>query len=237
MLWWPWLVGGGVAGVGAWLLFGESTDDESKPKSAIGHLVPPADAHLIPLTPQHKPLALRMLKTTGQAVSPAKSLYSALQTGQAPPNLVAAFQKATDADPISRGLVGPVPATGVYDPRTSAALTMYTEDPVPAHPSVPDQAHPTTPASILSTLIPGTAALAGSNLFVYLLGHGKDGTPALANLTRRFQQAVNTDPKFPGPACKNGLPILIPQPLVVDGIPGQKTLKALSVLAPAPLKI
>lgn len=229
---WYWLGGAGALGGLAWWLW-----PSEEVKSSVQHLVPKADEHLLPKTPQHFPAALTRLKTEGQAVEHAKVLYRSLRVGQAPPVVVAAFQRATDSDPLSRQLIGPIPVTGSYDPRTSAALTMYTEDPVPAHPSVRDTPHPSSPASIQSMEIPGTAAVAGSNLYVYLLSHGRDSTRALADLTRRFQEAVNTDPKFPGPACRNGLPILVPDPLKVDGDPGPKTLRALGIVTPKQLRV
>jgi hypothetical protein len=229
---WPWIAGAAALGGLTWWLW-----PEDKAKSSVQHLVPKVDEHLLPITPQHKPVLLTHLKTEGKAVEAAKALYRSLRAGNAPAVLVAAFQRATDTDPASRELIGPIPITGIYDPRTSAALTMYTEDPVPAHHSVPDTPHPTTPASILSKEIPGTAAVAGSNLYVYLLARGRDGSQALADLTRRFQQAVNTDPKFPGPANKNGLPILIPDSLKVDGDPGPKTMRALGIVTPTQLKV
>jgi hypothetical protein len=225
---WVWIGGAAALGTVAWWLW-----PEEHPKSAIEHLVPKADEKLIPMTPQHYPAALAHLKE-GQAMSPARTLYQTLRGGAAPPVLVAAFQRSADRDPLARQLIGPIPQTGIYDPRTSAALTMFTEDPVPAHESVADMPHPTTPAAILSTAIPGNAAVAGSNLYVYLLTHGKDHSATLQALTKRFQQAVNTDPKFPGPANKNGLPILIPSRLVEDGVAGSKTLRALAVLVPQP---
>ena len=229
---WYWLGGAGVVGGLTWWLW-----PHEEPVSSVQHLVPKADEHLLPKTPQHQPAALTRLKTEGAAVPHAKVLYRSLRAGDAPPQLVVAFQRATNADPVSRTLIGPVPTHGTYDPRTSAALTMYTEDPGPAHPSVPDSPHPTSPAAIQSMEIPGTAAASGSNLYVYLLSHGKDGTKALADLTTRFQHAVNTDPKFPGPACKNGLPILVPDPLKVDGDPGPRTLRALGVVTPKQLRV
>ncbi len=229
---WYWVGGTAAAGALAWLLW-----PEEKTKSSIQHLVPRADEHLIPTTPQHRPGLLTRVKTEGIAVEPAKTLYRSLRAGTSPAVLVAAFQRVTNSDPMSRLLIGPIPVTGIYDPRTSAALSMYTEDPVPAHASVPDLPHPTTPAAILSMEIPGTAAVAGSNLYVYLLAHGKDGTKALSDLTRRFQHAVNTDPKFPGPACRNGLPILIADPLKEDGDPGPKTLRALGIVTPKQLRV
>jgi hypothetical protein len=220
-----------VAGL-AYLIF-----RKDKPKTSIEHLVPKADEHLIPVTPQHQPTVLVDIQTRGFAVSPATTLYRALRDhGQAPPELVAAFQRTHNSDPRAVSLSGPMPVTGIYDPRTSAALTMYTEDPVPAHPSVPDSPVPTSPASILNMAMPGNAALAGSNLYVYLNTHGKDGTQALKDLTLRFQKAVNVDPKFPGPACRNGLPILVPDPLKEDGVAGPKTLRALSVGTPKAIK-
>jgi len=229
---WYWVGGTAAAGTLAWWMW-----PSEKPRSSVQHLVPKADEHLLPTTPQHKPALLTRLKTEGAAVEAAKVLYRSLRAGSAPPVLVAAFQRATDTDPASRELIGPIPVTGIYDPRTSAALTMYTEDPVPAHPSVPDTPHPTTPAAILSMEIPGTATFAGSNLYVYLLARGRDGSKALGDLTRRFQQAVNSDPKFPGPANKNGLPVLIPDPLKVDGDPGPKTMRALGIVTPTQLRV
>jgi hypothetical protein len=237
-----WLYVGGAAALGAlaWWLWPSGEEEPSAPleaKTAIDHLVAPGQRHLIPRTPQHAPMALRRLQVEGRAIPQARALYGALRQGQAPPQLVAAFQQATNADPDSRALIGPVPVTGIYDPRTAAALTMYTEDPVPAHESVPDVPVPTSPASILMTGIPGNAAASGSNLYVYLRSHGRDGSRALSQLIRRFQHSVNTDPKFPGPANQSGLPVLIVDPLRVTGLLDGRTLRALGIVIPRPRRI
>lgn len=180
--------------------------------------------------------------TTGPARAAAMTLYQALKTygsnpAQGTQGSVAimaatqAFQNAANSDPNSKSLSGPLPTTGIYDARTAAALTMYTNDPIAASKSAPPPIPPApnTPAATdYST--PGDAATAGYNLYMYLKAHGDDNSPDEQDLVSTFQNLVNTDPKFPGPsgALK---PQLVTTPLKTTAIYDGPTATALAVVS------
>jgi hypothetical protein len=180
--------------------------------------------------------------TTGIARAAAMTLYQALKSWGANPAAgtqgavglmaaVSAFQAASNTDPDAKSLTGPLPTTGKYDARTSAALTMYTQDPIAASSDAPPPTPPApgTPAAVdYST--PGDAATAGYNLYMYLKAHGDDHSADEQILTQSFQQLVNTDPKYPGPAGALK-PIIISKPLSVTSIYDAPTAAALAVVS------
>lgn len=149
--------------------------------------------------------------------------------------LVSAFQSQSNSDPQALGLTGPLGVSGVYDPKTSAALSLYTHDPIP--PATPPAAQPLpSPTQVADVYLPGAAATSGFNLFTYLQGHGgnKATDGAQNKLVHQFQIDVNTDPKFPGPAgvVGNGiLKILVTSPLGETGAYDAQTAAALAILS------
>lgn len=201
-----------------------------------------------PATPSSNPLSsgpgtlVYQVKTTGSAAPAAQALHSVLKQYGANPaagtegsaallSAVVAFQVAANADHNSKLLSGPLPTTGLYDMRTSAALTMYTNDPIPPSAIAPKPVPPApnTPAATdFST--PGDAATAGYNLFMFLAAHGDDKSPDEQDLVSEFQSLVNTDPKFPGPASSIK-PILVGKPLAVSAMYDELTAQALKVVS------
>jgi hypothetical protein len=173
-----------------------------------------------------------VLRDTGKSLPEAKALYAYLKTkgndgSPALHNLIYAFQQATGSDPNALHLSGPVPSSGLYDALTSAALTLYTGDPIAAPmtgPSVPITS--LSQANDIST--PGGAALSGYNLFSAI--QKRITGLGLKALVLQFQHDVNTDPKFPGPAVAKGFPAVIHSRLKEDGALGPATLAALKVL-------
>jgi hypothetical protein len=115
-------------------------------------------------------------------------------------DLVRDFQQASMTDPTAIALGGPLRLDGKFDGATSAALTMYTGDPIPADPSLaPPVPLPLDIATVLTT--PGPAALASFNLKMYYKTHQHDKTnPVEIPLVKAFQTAVNTDPSVAGPS-------------------------------------
>jgi hypothetical protein len=143
--------------------------------------------------------------------------------------LVHSFQTAAASDPKLKAIVGMLPLSGIYDQKTSAALTVYTRDPVPAQPGAPKPIHPSDPATIHDASIPSHASLAGFNLYSYLLAHGDDGSEPESKLVSAFQEMVNTDPKFGGPANKTVGHTFIGKKQKVSGIYDNATADALQV--------
>lgn len=183
---------------------------------------------------QHLTLA-QQVATTGTAQPAAMNLYGYLKVhgadgSPAMTQLVGAFQTAANSDPNSTTLTGHLPTTGLYDSQTSAALTIYSHDPIPpATPPAPSSPPPM--AVIMNASIPGSAATSGFNLYTYLKAHGNDKSAALQQLCHQFQIDVNTDPKAPGPASATGLPKTIPNPLPETGIYDAATAQALTVFS------
>lgn len=122
--------------------------------------------------------------------------------------LVKNFQKAHNASQIGKGLAGTLTEDGEYNPFTSAALTVYTGDPIPADANA---ALPPT-ATLGQTLTAktfgeggtnaGSAYASGFNVVQWLKKNGTANTadPSLAQLVMQFQHDANTDPQYPGAA-------------------------------------
>lgn len=149
-------------------------------------------------------------------------------------DLVAAFQTATNADQMAVALHGPIPVNGIYDTKTSGALSMYTGEVIPADPNAPLPPKPEF-KEIVDITKPGAAAISAFNLQVYFRTHKHDkNNPTEKALVKQFQRDVNTDPKYPGPAFGiPGLPKIIKDKLIVDGDlggPGSKTMAALNII-------
>ena len=154
-------------------------------------------------------------------------------------NLVSQFQQASNSDPQGIQLTGPLPITAAYDAKTSAALTIYTHDPIPPA-TAPAPQPPPTPAQVADIYLPGAAATSGYNLYMYLKAHSPhsptDGS--LNKLVHQFQIDVDTDPKFPGPAAVIGQGVLarvINTPLAQTGAYDAPTAAALTVLSNDPI--
>lgn len=221
-------------------------------------------------------LPTSQLATTGLAVPQAHALFDYLMAKGAAVNptltgLVTAFQTAHNADPNAVRIAGKIPATGAYDLRTSAALTVYTGQPIlptlgaaldlgdvstwtaPALPGMTAPPPIAQAGNILSAAVAsvnqalatgspqaaGPAALTGSNLYAYLKAHPRKGTsptenanadPGLKAATLAFQLAVNSDPKYPGPASPFPDAAIIKKKLTADGIYGKNTADALAVV-------
>lgn len=185
--------------------------------------------------PVHLTLA-DQVATTGVARGAALALYGYLKVHGADnspafSNLVIAFQSTSNTDPNAVTLTGPLPTSGIYDAYTSAALSLYTHDPVP--PATPPAPAPVlTVAQAQNMAIPGAAATSGFNLYTYLKAHGNDKSANLQKLVQQFQLDVDTDGKFGGPANKTGLPTIITTPLAQTGVYDAPTVTALRVMAP-----
>jgi hypothetical protein len=143
--------------------------------------------------------------------------------------LIKTFQKSAGSDKDTVKVIGPVPMTGFFDAKTSAALTYFTKDPIPAHKDAPAPVHSNSPADVNNPTIPGHASLAGFNLFSYLLLNGDDRSAPEATLVATFQQQVNLDPKFLGPANRTTSKTLIPKSRVT-GIYDDWTADALKLV-------
>lgn len=185
--------------------------------------------------PEHLTLADQVAQG-GTARGAALALYGYLKVhgaDQSPAfaNLVIAFQSMNNSDPNAVTLTGPLQPNGIFDRNTSAALTIYTHDPIP--PATPPAPSPPPPPSVvMNASIPGAAAVSGFNLFTYLKAHGNDRSPALQKLVQQFQLDVNTDPKFAGPANGTGLPTIIKTRLQETGMYDVPTANALAVETP-----
>lgn len=120
--------------------------------------------------------------------------------------LTKTFQKAHNASQIGKGLAGTLTEDGEYNPFTSAALTVYTGDPIPA-----DANASLPPAATLGQTLTaktfgeggtnaGSAYASGFNVIQWLKKNGTSNTadPALAQLVMQFQRDANTDPQYPG---------------------------------------
>jgi hypothetical protein len=177
--------------------------------------------------------------TSGKARGAAASLYAYLKV-HGPDGtsdlaqLISDFQGLTNSDSMALELTGPVPISAIYDVKTSAALTLYTHDPIPpATPPAPQP--PPTQAQVADIYFPGSAAISGSNLWSYLQKHGNTPTDgSLQKMVHQFQIDVNTDPKFPGPASVIGQGVLVrlvPNKLPENGIYDEATAKALKIMS------
>lgn len=211
-----WLIGGGVAAALSYLVF-------KKPM----HL--PVKKEYIP-TPNHP--AAEVLATQGVGVAPSQHLQEYLRAhgfdgSPTLKSLITEFQTAYNEDAEASKVFGKLPVTGVYDTVTSARLTFYTKDPIPADPSSPLPAKQSGADLTDSTKATG-AYLSGYNLQEYLKKNGNDKSETLVALVKQFQYDINTDPKYPGPAYGlANLPKFVTSPLKVDGAYGDATAKAL----------
>jgi hypothetical protein len=183
---------------------------------------------ITPINPDTgKPTISGQLATEGIATGPAHVLYDFLKANgvKASAALTAvttAFQTAHNSSENAKKVTGgTIPVTGNYDTPTSGALTVYTGVPIPPDPSTPAPEQPST--------APGPAANTGSNLYAYLKVNKNDKSPTLKALVLAFQKAVNTDPKFPGPAFPIASVRIIKQKLTEDGVYGAKTSDALAI--------
>jgi hypothetical protein len=182
-----------------------------------------------------------IVASVGPAAGSAHALYDYLKAHgidhtQAMTDLVTAFQQAAGGDQNSVGLHGSVPVTGRYDAATSAALTIYTGQPIPPDPSAPPNTSPDA--------APGWS-LSSANLYAYLAVHPKPkgmtatqrsaADSTLKTLVKSFQHDVNTDPQFPGPAAKPPTMKVVTAPLTEDGIFGPNTAKVLAMVTLSPM--
>ena len=202
---------------------------------------PPHDGplpHFLPNADPTIPSVADNVFNGGKAKASASSLYQYLKIHGSTntPDLnamVKTFQITHNSDPDGYRLTGPIPTNGLYDVRTSAALTLYTHDPIPADPLSPLPPIPTDQAEINNIMKPGSAATSAFNLFMYFKAHKDDGSAAFKQLVRQFQYDWNTDPKIGGPANKMPLPT---QPqykftLPVTGTYDAKTKKAIGMFS------
>ena len=204
----------------------------------IGNVKPPkfskgAIPQLNP-SPQSPGHLVNVVAQNPYAKTAADALYHYLKLSGADGSpdfegLVHTFQSAAASDPKLKAIVGMLPLSGIYDQKTSAALTVYTRDPVPAQKGAPKPVHPSDPATIHDASIPSHASLAGFNLYSYLLAHGDDGSEPESKLVSAFQEMVNTDPKFGGPANKTINHTFIGKKQRVTGIYDNATADALQV--------
>jgi hypothetical protein len=178
---------------------------------------------------------------TGLAKPAATALYAYLKVHgpDGSPDLgglLTTFQNISNTDPQATALTGGLPVTGVYDVKTSAALTLYTHDPIP--PATPPAIQPPpTPAQIANVFLPGAAANSGFNLHQYLKVHGNSRTDgSLQKLVHQFQIDVNSDPKYPGPAALPPMIMLVKTRLTEDGIYGPAVAAALTIMSDDPIK-
>lgn len=121
--------------------------------------------------------------------------------------LVKRFQKAHNACRAKSGLPIELVVNGVFDPATSAALTQYTNAPIPADPRnrVRDASlgEALTTRNLSNRSNAGAARLSRFNLQTYIRNWGvRQDDPNFVLLVRQFQHDVNTDPIYPGPAYK-----------------------------------
>jgi hypothetical protein len=202
------LVVGGIAGVGllVWKFWPASKGKLQGPP----HKGPIPDT--IPDTP-NVPTVADNVFNNGKAKANALALYSYLKTHGTTntPELnamIKGFQQLHNADPEAYKLTGPIPVNGLYDVRTSAALTLYSHDPIPADPLSPLPPIPTNQAEINNIMKPGSAATSAYNVYMYIKAHGKDNSSTMKQLVRQFQYDWNTDPKVGGPA--NKMPLKTP---------------------------
>ena len=232
-----WLVAGPVgAGVGVVLggaglyFFGAKVvawEQKLLPASALQALVGGTPAEQPHMT------VAQQVATSGTARPAAQALYAYLKVhgpdgSSQMSQMVSAFQTASNSDPNAIVLSGPLPISAVYDPQTSAALTLYTGDPIPAA-TPPAATPPPPPAQVSDYSIPGSAATSGFNLMVYLQAHGNSPSDLnLQHLVKQFQLDFNTDPKSIGPAAAYPMSPLIKTPLPQTGIFETATAAALS---------
>lgn len=249
-------LGAAAAGIGFWLhktgklaglLKGPAKNELPVPKPntpvAPKPTLPPApnlapsketSASEIPLKPGYKDLT-EQVKVESKASAPAKALYAYLKAKGVEPEtaelkaLTKAFQKAHNADKLSKGLGGALAEDGLYGPGTSAALTMYTNDPIPGNPKY--QPRQATLGEVLTNKVigengsnAGVAYQSQFNIREYLKKHGHDNSATEKALVRQLQHDINTDPLFPGPSYKPSPkpPFLHPK-MSVDGIIGPQT--------------
>ena len=231
------LAAGGLGAVGYTLYKGKKTQEASPsqgpPVTPNGHPTTPAA-----VSPAAAQAAAQYLGTslppggytdfanylqTGSPVVPsAHALYDHLKaagkrvpydpsTGRATAAtmvLTKNFQKAHNASQIGKGIAGTLDEDGEYDPLTSAALTVYTGDPIPA-----DANAALPPAASLGQVLTaksfgeggtnvGSAYASGFNVVQWLKKNGTANTadPSLAQLVMQFQHDANTDPQYPGAA-------------------------------------
>lgn len=180
------------------------------------------------------PTLASTVQADGPALPAARALYGYLKSkgldgSEALSALVKTFQVTSNSDTTAKFLHGRINETGLYDAPTSAALTIYTGDPVPAPPTAPAVV---TQEQINNPYEPGSAASSGFNLAQYFVGHKpvlRD--PTQMALTKQFQNDWNTDPKvYGGPASSLTLPNVPKGKLVVDGLFGAKTGDALDTM-------
>lgn len=217
----PLIIGAVVAAVGGGVAF-----LLSKPKTGAAPTTPagnqlnpvstaPASISLpgVPLPPNVTSFA-QSVQQSGAAKDFAHNLHDYLKAHgydgtDKLTTLVKDFQTHHNGDKVASTLSGPLPEDGHYDQRTSAALTIYTGDPIPADPTAPPIPVPTI-GDVLTSKTPGSAATSGFSLYSFLKANAKavgdqwDATGVdqakLQSFVRQFQADVNTDPKFPGPA-------------------------------------
>ena len=233
------LLGGPVvAGVSA--LAGGAVGYFFGKKLAVGveHLMPPSVLQALGAGGPGGTLVAQVA-SSGSAKPAAVALYGYLKAhgtdgSIALAQLVSAFQTANNADPTATQLTGALVRSSVYDVPTAAALTIYTQDPIP--PATPPAPQPMPSLQAIANIYtPGAAATSGFNLYTYLKAHGNNPTDGSLNkLVHQFQIDVNTDPKFPGPAATVGpgiLKILIPNKLPETGVYDAPTAAALTVMS------
>lgn len=231
------VVGAVVGGAGGYFFSAKlvALEKQLVPPSALQALVGNTPA-VVP----HQTVAAQVA-SSGVARPAAQALYAYLKVhgpdgSSAMSQLVGAFQSASNSDPNAITLSGPLPISAVYDPTTSAALTLYTGDPIPAA-TPPAASPPPPPAQVSDYSIPGSAATSGFNLMVYLQAHGNSPSDLnLQHLVKQFQLDFNTDPKSIGPAAAYPMSPLIKTPIPQTGIYDAPTSAALSKLTGTTIK-
>lgn len=210
-------------------------DERPNPPVVIGTTPLGQDVVAIaPNVPGTTDLSAAMKAATSSACFAAHNLFDFLSSNpthttndQTFHAYVSDFQKAVNAEPECMAILAhPLRDDGMFDLATSAMLTVMTGDPIPPIAGM-------SPEDKIKSS--GPAALSGSNLYAFLRRWGNVNqqgpafrlrAPKLMILVRQFQQAVNTDPHYPGPVTAKGK--ALSDALPVNGQYDKATAAALS---------
>ena len=191
-----------------------------------------AAANLGPLPDGYKTYA-EWVQKSAPSLPQAHALHDFLKangvTGSAQEQeLTRAFQKAHNSNRITSGIGGQLDEDGEYDALTSAALTLYTGDPIPGNPNAKPPKTATLGEVLTNKVIGqggtnvGSAMSSGFNVKQYLTKQAPNfrspGDDAQKALVLQFQHDINTDPLFPGPSyAPSPKPPIMFQKVIEDG--------------------
>lgn len=213
---WPYLIGAGVIFAGYKAIKKYMNHPANLPPELVDQGVADPTTGKTIVTLQDEQQAFQNVQAASAFPAASKALYSYIKGHGYDGSitfhqLVEEFQKAANTVLLGTAYkYGKLNEDGAFDVTTASALAQTTLDPLPPDPNAPvfEAVKFPTPIDVNASSLSQDA---GFLLKLYIMKNGDNmRNPGQMVLTKVFQHAINTDPKFPGQgwaltATRNGI--------------------------------